>query len=499
MQRTSYSRIFTPTAFPVLDRFNKTHIYKHFKFLLESEHWTRQQQQDYQQAKLEKAIEFTKASSDFYRDFWKNAPKDRRAKSNFACLDGMPVVTKPDLADAANQFPLSSYSGRVITSRTSGSTGKPMVFHRSSDQESWFWALRFRMWSWAGYYPGERYLEINLNPRIEWKKRLQDVLFRCDYLTFNADNQDSALIVEKLRKNKILHINGFSSSLYVLARYMLDNGIENPGVIGITSTGDGLFPAYRETIEKAFGVRVLDYYGAGGEGFHLASQCPDSGERYHIHPENALVEILDSHGPVSPGERGRIVVTQFDNEAMPLIRYELGDTAVMADDQTTCACGRTLPMLESVEGRVPDLVSVPTGGFLVPHFFVVLFKNIQDVDVYQIVQDKPASMRVRLVARDGADKQAIEKQVRKAVEEATQGTLAPEFEWVSEIPLTGAGKRRLVISTVSMDVLGVGGANPAASMNGANGHASSNGHNRNGHGSADEEKSTTDSPSRPTA
>jgi phenylacetate-CoA ligase len=235
---------------------------------------------------------------------------------------------------------------------------------------------------------------------------------------------------------------------------MLDRGIANPSVVGVTSTGDTLYPPYREAVEQAFGVRVLDYYGAGGEGVHLASQCLQSGDRYHLHPENALVEILGDDGPVPPGTPGRVVVTQFDNAAMPLVRYELGDVAVAAPDDARCACGRTLPMLERIEGRIPDLIVVPDGSFLVTHFFVVLFKNLQSVHRYQIVQDERDRMRVRLVPRPGADRPQVEAIVRREVTAATRGLIACDFEWVDEIPLAGRGKRRLVISTVAQDMLG---------------------------------------------
>jgi len=151
---------------------------------------------------------------------------------------------------------------------------------------------------------------------------------------------------------------------------------------------------------------------------------------------------------------GRLVVTQLDNEAMPLIRYELGDLAVAAPRDAQCSCGRTLPMLERIEGRIPDLIVAPNGTFLVPHFFVVLFKNLQSVDRYQIVQTQREQIQARLVARPGARREEVETAVRKAVAGATQGALATQFEWAEEIPLSGAGKRRLVISEFGREVLG---------------------------------------------
>jgi phenylacetate-CoA ligase len=442
-----YTRLFGASVFPLLDRVNGTRIAGCLAELRAAERLDPEEIRRRQGRKLATAVERAVRSSPFYLAFAESAAAGPR--SEWPALDRLPVLTRSAIAAAGDQFQVPAWRGRSLAARTSGSTGRPMTFYRTVEQESWFWALRFRIWSWAGYQPGDPYLTINLNPRVQWKKRLQDRLFRCAYLTFNADNQDSARIVRELERRRILHLNGFSSSLYVLARYVLERGIANPGVVGITATGDTLYPPYRDAIEAAFGVRVLDYYGAGGEALHLASQCPGSGGRYHLHPENALVEILDGQGPAPAGTPGRVVVTQLDNEAMPLVRYELGDVAVAAPPGERCPCGRTLPLLERVEGRLADLVATPDGAFLVPHFFVVLFKNLRQVHRYQVVQDRLDALRIRLVPVPDADRQAIAAAVTQAVGAATRGMVRGEIEWVEEIPLSGAGKRRLVISRLA--------------------------------------------------
>lgn len=441
-----YTRLFERTVWPLLDRANGTSIAGKLAWLLEQERVPRATIRQRQEEAVARVVETTRRRSDFYRRLWQSGEGPR---SHFAPLDGLPVVTKNHFVGAPGAFPLPDYRGKIYSNVTSGSTGRPMTFHRTAEQESWFWALRMRIWRWAGYHPGDPYLTINLNPRLGWKKRLQDRLFRCAYLTFNADDQDSARIVDTLEERSIEHLNGFSSSLYVLGQYMLREGRSAPSVRGITSTGDTLFPAYRQTIEQAFGTQVLDYYGAGGEGVHLASQTYESAGRYLLHPEDALVEFLGPEGPVAAGELGRIVVTQFHNDAMPLVRYELGDLAVPASDLAHCPSGRTLPMMERVEGRVPDLVVVPDGTFLVPHFFVVLMKNLQSVHRYQVVQRDEGRMTVKLVAHDGCRRQEVEDSIRRQVADATRDGLDVDFEWVTSIPLTGAGKRRLVISDLA--------------------------------------------------
>jgi len=326
-----YSSLFESCIFPALDRLNGTGILKILRFLGESESFTLADLKSLQSIKLESLLEFTRNHVPFYVQFWEQAPEKLQCDSEYPMLRGLPLIGKGDLRGAGRLFPVTAYRGRSIRSQTSGSTGEPMTFIRSMEQESWFWALRFRIWKWAGYNLGDPYLNINLNPRLAPKKKVQDLLFRCCYVTYNANNLDSERIVGCLKSKKITLLNAFSSSLYVLARYMNQKRISNPGVTAITATGDTLFPSYRELIEKQFEIRVTDYHGAGGEGMHLASQCEYG--KYHIHMENSIVEIITDNRPSRPGELGRIVVTQLDNYAMPLIRYDLGDMAVQGNGE----------------------------------------------------------------------------------------------------------------------------------------------------------------------
>lgn len=443
-----YEQIFRQLIFPALDRLNGTRIAQVLSHLADSESMSRAQLLELQERKLDRMLEQVRSESTFYRRFWSQADETRRAASHLPALDGVPVVNKEDLRAAIDEFPLPSTVGRVWRVKTSGSTGQPMTFLRSVDQESWFWALRIRMWTWAGWCLGEPYLAINLNRREAWKKRLQDALFRCTYKTYNRQNIRSQELVEILERRPIVHINAFGSSLLALAQHMARDGIANPGVKALTSTGDNLFPPQRQLIEDVFGVPVTDYYGAGGEGVHLASQCEEH-DRYHLHVENAVIEVLKDGRPARPGEVGTIVVTQLDNEAMPLVRYDLGDLATVAEDEP-CACGRAHPAtLAAIDGRACDLVRMPNGGVLLPQFFFIgAFKMLEKVDGYQIVQDDIERILVKLVAEPGCDRRRSEASLEDEIARASDGSLQVDFAWVEEIPLAGIGKPRPVISNL---------------------------------------------------
>ncbi len=118
-----YEKIFQRAVFPVLDRLNRTEISKVLAFLGETESCSESELRGLQDRKLSEILNWTREHSGFYRDFWAGAGQDRRASSDYPELDGLPVVTKDDLREAASQFPLPAYKGKVLEIRTSGSTG----------------------------------------------------------------------------------------------------------------------------------------------------------------------------------------------------------------------------------------------------------------------------------------------------------------------------------------------------------------------------------------
>ena len=126
-----------------------------------------------------------------------------------------------------------------------------------------------------------------------------------------------------------------------------DLGIEVVLLIGETVRDDA-----RKIIAERLGARVAAIYACREIG-HIASEC-EMAPHYHVAIENALVEIVDNEGrDVIPGSRGRVIVTGLYNYVMPFIRYEIGDMAVAGTKR--CSCGRTLPVIEQIEGRTRNM------------------------------------------------------------------------------------------------------------------------------------------------
>jgi phenylacetate-CoA ligase len=143
-----------------------------------------------------------------------------------------------------------------------------------------------------------------------------------------------------------------------------------------------------------------------------------------------------------------VIVTDLFCRSMPLIRYKNEDLAVPA--AAPCSCGRGLPMLASVEGRVLDMIVGPDGQLLAGEFFPHLLKDHPTVMRYQIHQDRRRAITVRLVPGDGFQPETprlIERTIRRFLGERA----AISVVVVNDIPLTSGGKFRVTVSEVPVE------------------------------------------------
>ncbi|NLO68258.1 MAG: phenylacetate--CoA ligase family protein [Bacteroidales bacterium] len=212
----------------------------------------------------------------------------------------------------------------------------------------------------------------------------------------------------------------------------------------VSTWGDSLYQAYRTVIENTFKCKVYDTYGCA-EGFQVAAQCEYG--NYHIHALDVIVEYLDDlHQPVMEGEVGNLVITRLHPGPMPLIRYQVGDLGVSAASQT-CACGRELPLMKSVQGRDADVVLTPSGNRLIVHYFTGILEHFTEIDSFQIEQDNLDHILVRILPNKEISSVMIDR-IIQALKEKGANDLKIELKLVESIQLSPTGKHKFVINTM---------------------------------------------------
>ena len=160
------------------------------------------------------------------------------------------------------------------------------------------------------------------------------------------------------------------------------------------------------------------------------------------------MEIVDEEGnPLSSGQEGRVLVTNLHSQAMPFIRYEMGDVGTRSDDD--CPCGRGLPLLAQISGRATDVIRTSQGRYIPGVVLPLNFFASLGVDQFQIVQDTYDKVTVRVVLNGGRSSDNRDHTIREIARhysDALGDGIAVEVDAVGEIKPTLSGKRRIVIS-----------------------------------------------------
>jgi phenylacetate-CoA ligase len=367
---------------------------------------------------------------------------------SFEDLRKLPLVSKHDIQKDYKNFVTNGVDASKLPSRdTSGSTGIPLKL--VSDPYPSPGSAKYPFFE-CGVKLLDNFVTIwGRATSIKWGSkftRLWGALRETIVPLFPEEKLIS--ILKQIKPNVLLT---FPSVLLSLSNYDL-SGI-NPRLI--FTQGEMVTPHCRDVVKKKFNVDLFETYGSVEFG-DIAFECNEH-IALHILTDNVHIELLDENGEyVSPGERGEIVVTGLHNYMMPLIRYRIGDLGVLTDEK--CPCGRSWPLLKSLEGRSNDLVVLPSGRkiswlYLQRYIFYdpEFQKNLFCISQYQLVQERPDRIIFKIVKGSNFDSNLLLR-IKNNIENAfaKQGEkIEVIIQFVKEIPMERTGKRRLFISKLN--------------------------------------------------
>lgn len=421
---------------------------RHLRSLERSQYDTSETIAARQLAALQKMVRHAWDTVPFYRERWAAAGLRPDALRTLADLQAFPVLTKADLRQHGSQLRSDAFRDRpTIAKTTSGSTGVPLTVHVNREAMAFKRACTIRSDQWSGYRLGSRVARLwghGVAERGPLKARARRYLVdRERYLnTLDIDAERMHSFAESLERRPPGLIFGHAHSLYLFAAYVCKHFPGRIRADGVISAAMILHDWQRSVIEKAFGVPVTNRYGCE-ETSLIASEC-EVHRGLHINADGLYTEVASFKAGESGG---RIIVTDLINQAMPLIRYQVGD--VVVPSTRACSCGRGLPLIEQVIGREADYVLTPSGTLisgisLTDHFAT----EVRGAAQVQIVQEELRCLRLRMVAGDEfgpTSRHQIESLVRK--------TFGPEMrydlELVDAIPQEPSGKYRFCVSPVA--------------------------------------------------
>lgn len=333
----------------------------------------------------------------FYRD--RLAGLDRAGGVSPQAFAAIPVLQRQDIQldfEALLSIRMPRDHGRCADGQTTGSTGRPIRF-RGTDVTHLFWcalSLRDHFWHRRNFSGKLAVIRSKVDNVVQqgWGP-VTDSIFTtgpCAVLNIGTDVE---VQLDWLREQDPDYVLTHPSNLQALARRALELGVKLTRLRDARTFGETLPADLRLLCRNAWAVPVTDMYSAEETGY-IALQCPEH-EHYHVQAENLIVEILDDAGqPCAPGQIGRVVITTLHNFAMPLIRYDIGD---YAEAGAPCACGRGLPVIRRIMGRVRNMLTFPNGRRLWPSLPSSRWASVAPVRQYQMVQHTVSDIEARLV------------------------------------------------------------------------------------------------------
>ena len=369
--------------------------------------------------------------SSFYHDRMKTAgvhPDDIRSLQDTRKL---PFMYKSDLRD--------NYPNRIFTAPpddlvryhvSSGTTGKPTVVgYTRNDLSAWTESLARGLTSLGlgrgdviqvsyGYglftgglglhYGAERIGATVLPTSVGNTERQIELM------------QDLGATAIACTPSYLLHIGEVAEKMGVnIAR---DTRLK-VGILGAEPWTEGM----RQRIQDWLGIRAYDIYGTSELSGPMFTECSEQ-KGFHVWSDLALVECLDpeSSERVAPGERGELVITMLQKEALPMIRFRIGDISTVEEDP--CPCGRTHPRVSRIQGRVDDMLII-RGINVFPSQVEYTLMGIPEVGQhFQIVIERKGALddmlvRVELRQESFSDKITDLVHIRKMVEHKLRNAL----------------------------------------------------------------------------
>ncbi len=442
---------------PLSFRYGKV-FWDTYKFLQKSQWWSKEKLEEYQMQQLEKLLAHSYENVPYYRRIFNERdlkPKDIKSIGDLRKLSYLTKdIIRENLPDLiAQNYPKSKL--KYVT--TSGTTGIPLgLYWEKGVSNPKEWAFVWRQWNWARFRFGEKrvILRGNVINRFKDGKRQwseYNPINKALYLSsYDMTDENLHKYIEQINKFKPVALQGYPSSLYILANFLRNNELILGGIKCILTCSETLYPHQREMIEKYLGAKIYDHYG-NSERNALIMQCEKGG--YHVISEYGVIELIDNdnNSVNKDGEVGEIIATGFNNYAMPFIRYKTGDLGIYSKKK--CLCGRNYPLVERIEGRVQEFIVAKDGSLisLGPALFGIHDDKWSNIKQIQFLQKDPGNLTIQIVKNQSCSENEISEYVLKLFKVRFEGLFKLKVNCLDDIPRTKSGKHKYLVQEVPIE------------------------------------------------
>ena len=423
---------------------------------LRAHQWnTLEENKKIQQKKLYKLIKYAGQNIPYYKRFIKEHNIRFSEDTIFEDIKKFPILTKDIIRnnfDKLYKFRDNTYYYR---NTSGGSTGEPVIFYQDSNYFSWNAATKIFFDEWAGRKIGEPIVKLwgSLRDILEGGQGFKGYLRQqfSGVTTLSAYRMSAKNIykyVKRINNIKPCLILAYTSSMDELARSIQKQHLSIYSPKAIMTSAGVLYPEVRARIERVFQAPVFNRYGSREVG-DIACNC-EKNQGLHIIPNIHYIEILDNQGKeAKPGETGEIAVTLLTSYTMPLIRYKIGDIGMFSGK--SCSCGRGLPLLERVKGRIRSMFRNKEGNVIDGGVFIRLFFFRDYIQQYQVIQEAIDYISINLVLIDKTKLKDLDKdskEINQVIWKVMGNETKIKYNIVDEIKPSSSGKYMYIFSRV---------------------------------------------------
>lgn len=422
-----------------------TKILQHLKVLSKVQFLPREQIKALQQEKLTALLQHAYDHVPYYHDLFDQIGIVANGVVDSTQFNKIPALTKDIIRAQKDRLYADDKESRDYYKNTSGgSTGVPVEFVQDSVYRDMSWANKIMYNRMVGKDDGMREIKLWGSERDIFqgsetrRARFQHWMYNRTLLnSFRMTDANMAEYVERINAKKPVLIWAYIDSAYELARYIKTHNLAVYSPKAILVTAGTVYPEVKKYIADVFKTDVYNQYGSREAG-DMACECPEH-NGLHVFDYLYVFEILNANmQPCAAGEVGEIYVTLLMNDSMPLIRYSIGDTASWTGKES-CACGRNLPLINDVHGRVTDHFRKADGTVIHGEFFTHLFYFRNWIKKFQVIQNDYAAVTC-LIVKSGPENTEDVKDITEKIQLVMGEDCTVTFEYVAEIPASASGK-----------------------------------------------------------
>lgn len=429
---------------PIAEKVKGTNSYVWRKRIEEMNTWTPEQIKAWQEEKLHALMKHVYNHTKYYRRIMDERglkPSDIRTAED---LKKLPIINK-EIANAHFDeiVPDNIDTIKHRSGRTGGTTGEPMYYHYDEDTWGYIAAAKVYYWRKYGYEYGAPFAAMGSTSLFARKpllvRRIYDkIRNEIPMNTVNLTDELCEKYIGIIRKKKIKYLYGYTASIYIFTKYIAAHKIDLHQIKGVFTTSENLTDEYRNLIEKTYGCKVWDCYGARDAGI---TAYETEYHKYRV-GYNAIAEIIN---PIEENT-GTLLSTNLLNYSFPLLRYQFGDEVELLPEFG--GDGYNGQTILRILGRTSDVMRLENGHNMTATGFAMI---MQEFDIVAFSFNKTGVNEVTLTIQPvkGKYDEKQEAEIRRTIYLYIGNDTKLNIEYVEKFEALANGKRRYFMNNLS--------------------------------------------------